>query len=429
MTKSWHYAWVICFGCTIICALTSPIINATATLYLKAVTAEFGVSRSAFTLSTTIVALCGIFTSPLWGKIYSRKDKMRTVLTLTMLGFGLSYMSYSLAHNIVHFYISAIALGIFWAGACFMPVSMMITAWFKQKRGLAMSITLAGIGFGGSIFAPLVRYFIEADGWRVAYQYVGAIIIVIACPIIFFLLKANPEEMGLKAYSEEINQDQAEGKKSTAIKNTTEDNIDISANESKDKLFFWLHMAGFFGMGLVCSAPMRQMNPYISDLYGAAFAANVIALSSLISIFGKLLLGVMHDKIGTMKSSAIAFGAFALAFIAATAGGTMGQNMFYVYVILYSFSAGVGTVSAPLLISATFGTKNFNMMRGITQSPLQAGMSLGGLMVAAIFDLMSSYTMGWVACIIISVLSMMCFYSAHLMSRKVYADRVATVQS
>ena len=145
MKKYLHYAWVICFGCAFICALTSPIINATATQYLISVTEEFGVSRSAFTLSSTIVALVGMVISPLWGKIYSDRKRMRGVLTITTLGFGLAYMSYSLAQNIGQFYISAVILGFFWAGACFMPVSMMITAWFNKMRGLAMSITLAGI--------------------------------------------------------------------------------------------------------------------------------------------------------------------------------------------------------------------------------------------------------------------------------------------
>ena len=135
-------------------------------------------------------------------------------------------------------------------------------------------------------------------------------------------------------------------------------------------------------------------------------------------IFGKILLGALHDKFGSIKSSSIAFVAFALAFIAAIAGAHGEKNLFYVYIILYSFAAGVGTVSAPLIISATFGTKSFNMMRGLTQSPLQAGMSLGGLMVAGVFDI----TLGWAACIAISVISIICFYAAHKMSRKYAAE-------
>ena len=84
-----------------------------------------------------------------------------------------------------------------------MPVSMMITAWFTKRRGLAMSITLAGIGLGGSILAPLVNQFILNYGWRTAYQYTGFIIILIACPVVFFILRPTPESMGLKAYGED----------------------------------------------------------------------------------------------------------------------------------------------------------------------------------------------------------------------------------
>lgn len=196
MKKYFHYAWIICIGCAFICALTSPIINATATQYLISVTEEFNVSRSAFTLSSTLVALVGVFVSPLWGKIYSVKKRFSLIFTLTALGFGIAYMSYSLAQNILQFYISAVILGFFWAGACFMPVSMLITAWFDKMRGLAMSITLAGIGFGGSILAPIINYFITNYGWRTCYRYVGIIIIVISCPVIFFILKPTPELKG-----------------------------------------------------------------------------------------------------------------------------------------------------------------------------------------------------------------------------------------
>lgn len=420
MKKFLHYAWVICFGCAFICALTSPIINATATQYLISVTEEFGVSRSAFTLSSTIVALVGMVISPLWGKIYSNRKRMRLILTLTTLGFGLSYMSYSLAQNIIHFYISAVILGVFWAGACFMPVSMMITAWFKRMRGLAMSITLAGIGFGGSVLAPMINYFITNYGWRIAYRYTGIVIIAIACPVVFFLLRATPEEMGRKPFGD--GWDEAVAKVKKKVQLDDEGNLEIAPNDVKNKAFFWIFMLGFFGMGLVCSAPMRQMNPYISDIYGSEFAASVIGLSSLMGVFGKILLGWLHDRIGNLKSSAIAFVVFALAFAVALLGATAGQNLFYVYIVLYSFAAGVGTVSAPLIISATFGTKSFNVMRGLTQSPLQAGMSLGGVMVAAFYDWNGSYQMGWIVCIAISLLSIVCFYAAHRMSRKEFAN-------
>lgn len=420
MKKYCHYAWVICLGCFFICALTSPIINATATQYLKPVTQEFGVSRSAFTLSSTIVALVGMIVSPLWGKIYSNKARMRNVLTLTTLCFGLSYMGYSLAKSIIQFYIFAAILGFFWAGACFMPVSMMITAWFNKMRGLAMSITLAGIGLGGGILAPLIRSLIVDYGWRSTYQIVGTAIIVIVCPVVYLLMKPTPEYMGLKPFGDDL---EIEESKKEKVQYSDEGTIEIDPADARHHAFFWIFMLGFFGMGLVCSAPMRQMYPYVSDLYGSKFAAGVLAMGSFLGVFAKIILGLIHDKFGNLKASAFAFLAFTAAFIIAILGATVGKDLFYVYIVFYSLAAGVGTVSAPLLIGATFGTKNFNMMRGITQSPLQAGMSLGGILVASAFDITGKYTLGWAAVAVISVASMICFFVAHKMSRKVYQNR------
>ena len=81
--------------------------------------------------------------------------------------------------------------------------------------------------------------------------------------------------------------------------------------------------------------------------------------------------------------------------------------------VLYGIGNGVGTVSAPLIISATFGKKNFNLMRGITQSPMQLGMSLGGLMLAFTYDTTGTYTMGWSLCIVLCAFSSVCFMYAY----------------
>ncbi len=58
MAKRVHYAWIVCAACFIIMIFTAPLVNACASLYLTEVTKEFGISRSAFTMTNTIVAMC-----------------------------------------------------------------------------------------------------------------------------------------------------------------------------------------------------------------------------------------------------------------------------------------------------------------------------------------------------------------------------------
>ena len=87
-----HYGWVICCACFVVMAFTAPLVNACASLYLPAVTEEFEISRSAFTVTSTLVAMCGLLLSPIWGKVYS-KYNMRWIFSGSLICFALSYMS------------------------------------------------------------------------------------------------------------------------------------------------------------------------------------------------------------------------------------------------------------------------------------------------------------------------------------------------
>lgn len=404
-----HYAWVICIVCFVIMIFTAPLVNACASLYLTAVTEEFGISRSAFTMTNTIVALCGMILSPFWGQIYQRYNA-KYVLSTALLGFGLGYMSYSFAHSLVGLYFSATIVGIFFSGSAFLPVSMLITSWFDAKRGLAMSISLGGIGIGGAVLSPLITQMILRYGWRDTYQIVGVVVIVVAVPIAFGLLKSSPKNLNMRPLREK------DTKKKATQRKQQSDESGVNIQEAKRKSYFYVHLIGMLLLGLICSAPLRQISPYVEDLHGPATAALIVSMYSFIGIFGKLLLGVMNDKFGSMKGAVFAFGLMIVGFLALLFGEFV--PILYIASLFYGVGNGVGTVSAPLIISATFGKKNFNFMRGLTQSPMQLGMSLGGLMLAFTYDMTGSYRVGWTLCIGLTILSAGCFAYAYQMSKK-----------
>ena len=200
--KKIFYGWYIVFGCLIITCTMVPSIMALSNKFLIQVTGDLGISRSAFTLANTILQGLGIFISPI---VSSRlaKGNMRRIQCISIVGFVLSYASYSLAQNAAHLYISSFFTGIFFLNAALIPVSMMITNWFVKKRGLAMSIAMAGISVGGTIFSPIITTLLEYYGWRHTYQIMALIILVLAFPAAFFLLRKSPQDMGLLPYGSE----------------------------------------------------------------------------------------------------------------------------------------------------------------------------------------------------------------------------------
>ena len=84
---------------------------------------------------------------------------------------ALSFFLYSQSTQLIHFYLLSIVLGIGSAGTHVIPVALLITNWFKEKRGVAIAIALAGSGIGGMLFNPVANYLITTYSWQSAYRY------------------------------------------------------------------------------------------------------------------------------------------------------------------------------------------------------------------------------------------------------------------
>ena len=73
----------------------------------------------------------------------------------------------------------------------------MISVWFDRRRGLALGITLAGLGFGGFWWPLLSQWSIDTFGWRNAYLVVAATIAIVGMSAVALVVRDSPQSMGL----------------------------------------------------------------------------------------------------------------------------------------------------------------------------------------------------------------------------------------
>ena len=100
MLKGTKYIlWMVdcIIACLLLITLTVPFTSALVSLYTIPITEEFDIPRSAYTLTTTILAACGIVLSPIVGKMIFQKYNVKLILSIGILVFSLSYMSNGLA--------------------------------------------------------------------------------------------------------------------------------------------------------------------------------------------------------------------------------------------------------------------------------------------------------------------------------------------
>lgn len=414
--KKVFYGWYVVFGCLLITCTMVPPIMALSNKFLIQVTEELQISRSAFTLANTILQGLGIFLSPF---IASRlaKGNLRRIQTISIIGFAVSYATYSLATSVIHLYISSLFIGVFYLNATLIPVSMMITNWFQKKRGLAMSIAMAGIGVGGTIFSPVITALLGAYGWRRTYQIMALIILVIALPSALFILRKTPQEMGLKPYGSE-DDGAAAGKAGAQAKQGghAAGGISISVAASKSKLFFWLLIGGMLTNGLINSGALGQFPPALEELQGPTVQAAIISMYSLVGIFGKLFIGWLNDRFGTVASTTFGCVTFGLAFVFIL----MGQNVNMLYIMAFVFGLGnaIGTVTPPLITSAVYGTEKYGEAYGIANSFTQIGLTFGSLMVASIYDISGSYQTAWILLLVLTAVTLAGWIGSVVMSKK-----------
>jgi len=69
-------------------------------------------------------------------------------------------------------------------GCCYSIPSSVVQKWFVEKRGVALGISMCGIGLGAFIISLLVGYLIPIYGWRTGFFAEGA--------LLFFLCSYPP---------------------------------------------------------------------------------------------------------------------------------------------------------------------------------------------------------------------------------------------
>lgn len=403
------YGWWIILGCIIITSTMVPLIMALSNKFLIQVTTEMGISRSAFTLANTILQGLGIFLSPIVSKKLAHGD-MKKIQSISILGFVISYASYSFAQNVFHIYISAFFVGIFYLNATLIPVSMMITNWFIKKRGLAMSLAMAGIGIGGFIFSPIVTNFLSLYGWRITYRIMAVIVLALTLPTSLFILRKKPEDMGLKPYGA----DEISSSKNNSSKSST--SVTLSVSDSKVKLFFWLLLLGMFTNSIINSGSLGHFPPAMEELHGANVQATIISVYSLIGIFGKLLIGWINDRFGIVASTTFGCIAFGLSFVFMLFGSNV--TMLYVMAISFGLGNAIGTVIPPLITSSVFGSEKYGEAYGIANSAGQVGLALGSLFIASLYDIFGSYSSAWIVLLILTAVTYVGWIGSYVLSRK-----------
>lgn len=403
------YGWWLVLFSALSLAVMGPASVAVANLFQNPVTHEFGITNSQFAISNSLVLGMGIFLSPFISKKLAFGN-FRLVYIVGVMIYGLAYIGFGFAPNMYVFYALALLVGVGNVSTTIIPVSMLVNNWFVKKRGLALSLSFTGLGVGGVIFSQAVTFLITNVGWRYTYLIYGLIILLVGIPIGWFVFRARPEDMGMTAYGAEEPVSLKEGEKEVAATTPPASGVVVT------KPYFILLLIGGVMVGLANNGGLGQFPPVLADLHGPIRAATLISLYSAVGIVGKITLGNITDRFGTVFSTIYAAVLLTVTYLVMTLAEN--YSLAIVMAVLFGLGNAVGTVAPPLITAAIYAPEDFSKAYGYLQSALLLGMTAGSLFAAGVADLTGSYNYSWIALAIASAFIGVSWVGAYCSAQK-----------
>lgn len=280
------YSWLILSISAIVLGVFVPIVTSLSNSWQIAVTEDLEFSRTAYSISGTIIQAVGIFLGQV-ASYYLTKYNFKKLWTAFAILFSAEVFGFSLAQDQYHFYISAFVVGVCFIATTSIPIMMMINNWFYEKRGFATSIVVSGISAGGAILSPLISRVISNYGWRTSYRMYSLIILVIAIVFGVFLIYLKPEDRGMKPYGFKKKEEIEKENLGVEVSKSLEVGLSLSASITCS--FFIFLILGSITNGLANYASL-QFPPAWQQALGVERSGSIISIYLLIGVFGNYCL-------------------------------------------------------------------------------------------------------------------------------------------
>lgn len=333
---------------------------------LPYVQADFGVARGEASLPFTLSMIGFGVGGMVMGRFADRRG-IAWPATCGALALASGYVLSGLSANIWQFAAAHALLG-FGSSATFGPMMSDISHWFERRRGIAVAIASCGNYLAGTLWPPIVQYFMAGEGWRATHIGIGVLCLAAMLPLILMLRRPTPRH--------------ASAPGATA---GTPGSLSFSPNT----LMVLLCIAAV-GCCVAMAMPQVHIVAYCGDLgYGPARGAEMLAAMMGFGVISRIACGFLADRIGSLQTLLLGSVLQGLAlFLYLWFDGLV--SLYVISALFGLFQGGIVPMYA-IIVREQFSPAETGVRVGVVLMASLLGMALGGWMSGAIFDLTGSY--------------------------------------
>jgi MFS family permease len=367
-------------------------------VFFVALLEEFGWSRGATAGAFSVSSVVQGLLSPIVGILVDRLGPRRVILTGAFLLGGACLLSSRIASLWSLYVMTGVLVA---AGVCavgWVPSAALIARWFAERQGSVMGLAFSGMGMGVLVIGPLAQWLIAARGWRAAYLVLGLGTLAVLVPLVWLGVRDAPVA-------------------AAPARPVSRASVSRGSREVRAALRtrpFWALFFAYLCTPLaVFPVVTHQVAFAVDQGFPRLFVAGVFGLVGLMSIAGRIVFGVLADRIGRAASASLSFACTALGTLCLLGIETWRHAApLYAYALLFGLGFGARGPIITAMASQLFQGKRFGVIYGILSVGNGIGGGIGPWFGGAIHDVTGSYRTAFLITIVFCALGAACFWLA-----------------
>jgi len=412
-----YYGWVI-IGVSLLGFMAFSLSAQTITIFMKSILVEFGASRAAAFLGISISCAVAGLSGTLAGYLCDRYGSRR-VMAIGGILHGLAICSVSLINSTWQFYLTfGILTSFFSSFVGIMPITSVLSNWFKKYRGTALTIAFVGIG-ASKLFAGPIEQVMNVWGWRGAFLFLGILCAVLISPWAALFFVERPEDRGSvpDGFRFRSRKDTESSKKTPHQEEYRSQVIATTLPEAIRTHQFWTLSIAQFITPMGAQLAFYHFGTHLQDVgYSVGQVAHVwgnlmLAAAIATPVFGwisdrlnRLSAGDSSNRTGVLRifdwspqiprllvlTAAYVLTSFGILILSAI-NGTQNAVLLWLFVIIFG---GSYTIRGPMFFAITadlFEGEQQGRIMGATQMIQRLGMALAPWWGGWMFDVLGTY--------------------------------------
>lgn len=314
----------------------------------------------------------------------------RQVIRIGIWFVGLPLILMGKMTELWHYYLLCIAevFGYVLTGP--IPNQVLISNWFRAKRGRAMGVAYLGLGAGGAVSPLLINSLIQSFGWRYAFEIIGALTIIVLFPVSQWITRSSPRDLNLSPDAIMLplamNQEVSSGRESM---------IGVSVARALRSTNFWLIVGGCtLTIGAIGAVTQHLILFLKGEGYSLSSASRLSSAVLVSSLAGRVIVGYFADRYSRKNVMALFYLILALAIPLLFAVHRV--PVVWCFVLVYGFAMGADYMLIPLVTADCFGLSALGKLLSLIIMGYSLGQWFAPWLSGKIFDRTHTYNLAWI---------------------------------